>query len=230
MAINEVLHPPPIRHYWTADEYLRFEAQSEGKHKHIDGVIYDWDTHEPHIWTVEEYLAYELESEFKHEYLDGEIYDMPGSTSNHNELEMNIAVGIGMQIRDSEFSLRSSSMRVKIREGVYVYPDLCAVRGRGSYEDGTRTLLNPILAVEVISPTSANYDRSTKLVYYQSLHSLQAYLIVDQNRIFAEAYTRTEPGWQHEEFAAIEETIPLPILNCSLPLSEIYRGIVFSED
>ncbi len=244
MAIERV-DSFPRPHKFTVEEYFAFEERSEFKHEYIDGVIYDWGDPDPndpvhpdyvpgypmpHLFTVEEYLAFENESEFKHEFIDGVIYDMTGGTSNHSEIAVNMIVAIGMQIRDTNCSLRTGDMRLKIRQGVYVYPDFCAVCGKGQYEDGRRVLLNPILAVEVLSPTTANYDRSTKLRYYQSLPSLRGCLIVDQYGVQVDAYTRANGSWLHQAYSSIDDVIPLDMIGCHLPLSEVYRGIVFSED
>lgn len=244
MAIDRV-DSFPRPHKFTVEEYFAFEERSEFKHEFIDGVIYDWGDvlpgdpiHPdyvpgypmPHLFTVEEYLAFENESEFKHEYIDGVIYDMTGGTSNHSEIAVNMIVGIGMQIRDTNCSLRTGDMRLKIRQGVYVYPDLCAVCGEGQFEDGRRVLLNPILAVEVLSPTTAKYDRSTKLMYYQSLPSLRGCLMVDQYSVWIDAYIQAEAGWRHQTYSLIDDVISLDMIGCQLPLSEIYRGIEFSED
>ena len=120
-------------------------------------------------------------------------------------------------------------MRIKIREGIYTYPDVSAVCGEGEYEDSRTTLLNPILAVEVLSPSTANYDRSTKLRYYQSLRSLRGYLIVDQYDVQIDAYTRISDRWLHQTYRSTYDVIPLDMLGCDLPLAEIYRGIEFTE-
>jgi len=244
MAIERVdSYPRP--HKFTVEEYLAFEERSEFKHEFIDGVIYDWGDLDPdapvhpdyvpgypmpHLFTVEEYLAFEAESEFKHEFIDGVIYEMTGGTSNHSEIAVNIIVGIATQIRDTDCSLRTGDMRVKIREGIYVYPDISAVCGEGEYAENRTILLNPILAVEVLSPTTANYDRSTKLMYYQSLPSLRGYLIVHQYGVQIEAYTRAEDSWLRRTYNSIDDVIALDMIGCHLPLSEIYRGIAFSEE
>ena len=235
----------PRRHLFTVEEYFAFEERSEFKHEFIDGVIYDWGDIDPdapvhpdyvpgypmpHLFTVEEYLAFEAESEFKHEFIDGIIYDMTGGTSNHSEIAVNIIVGIATRIRHTNCSLRTGDMRLKIREGFYVYPDVSAVCGKGEFEDNRTVLLNPILAVEVISPTSANYDRSTKLRYYQSLPSLRGYLIVDQYGVQVDAYTRARDSWLHQAYSSIDDVIPLDMISCDLPLSEIYRGIEFTAE
>ena len=178
-------------------------------------------------WTVEEYLVYEADSETRHEYIDGEIYAMTGGTGNHSEIKMNTAIAIGRQLDDSNCSLRNSDMRVKISESRYVYPDLSAVCGKADYDDNDTTLLNPILVVEVTSPSSGDYDRLAKRDYYYAVPSIQGYLIMDQYRVFAELYTRTSFGWFLRQFSDWDDVIPLEMLSCDLPLAQVYRGILF---
>ena len=244
MAIERV-DSLPRPHKFTVEEYFAFEERSEFKHEYIDGVIYDWGDvlpgdpiHPdyvpgypmPHLFTVEEYLAFEAESEFKHEFIDGIIYDMTGGSFNHSRIKVRMTAALELALLGSNYTVCNSDMRVRISKGRHVYPDLSVVRGQPQLEDDDTTLLNPILTVEVLSPTTANYDRSTKLMYYQSLPSLRGCLMVDQYGVWIDAYFRAEVGWRHQTYSAIDDVVPLDMIGCELPLAEIYRGIVFSED
>lgn len=244
MAIQRV-ESFPRPHKFTAEEYLAFEERSEFKHEFIDGVIYDWGDVDPdapvhpdyvpgypmpHLFTVEEYLAFENESEFKHEFIDGIIYEMTGGTFNHSRIKVRMTAALELQLSESEFTVCNSDMRVEISTGRHVYPDLSVVYGAAQLRDDETTLLNPVLTVEVLSPTTANYDRSAKLRYYQSLPSLRGYLIVDQYGVQIDAYTHADNRWRHRSYISMDEVIPLEMIGCELPLAEIYRGIVFSEE
>ena len=180
--------------------------------------------------SVAEYLAWEAENEIKHEYIDGEVYAMSGGTGKHSSIMINITIAIGQQLGDSVCALHSSEMRVKVNDSRYVYPDLSAVCGKSSYEDESEiSLLNPILVVEVTSPSSIEYDRVAKRDFYREVSSIQGYLIVDQHRVCAELYTRADVGWLLQVYTDPDVVIPLEMLNCELPLAEIYRGISFEE-
>lgn len=242
MAIERV-DSFPRPHLFTVEEYLAFEEKSELKHEFIDGVIYDWCDPDPdspvhpdyvpgspmpHLFTVAEYLAFEAESEFRHEFIDGVIYDMTGGTLHHSRIKMNIIRMLPSRLDASSYELLNSDMCVRINEGQYVYPDLSVVFDEAQLTDDDMTLLNPILAVEVTSPSSLVYDRRTKLDYYRALSSLQAYLIVDQHQMLVELHTREENGWLWRMFSDLDDVIPLPMLGCGLALSQVYRGIVFS--
>lgn len=244
MAIERLnLFPPP--HRFTAEEYLAFEARSEFKHEFIDGVIYDCGDvlpgdpiHPdyvpgypmPHLFSVEEYLAFEAESEAKHEFIDGVIYDMTGGTSKHSEIKVNLIYALGSRLRESGCWMRDSDLRVKVRGGKHVYPDLSVVCGPPLLDEDETVLLNPVVIFEVLSPTSVGYDRYTKLEYYRDLPSVEAYVIIDQHECFVDMHIRTDTGWHWQAYSSLDAVIPLDMIGCDLPLSEIYRGIIFSDE
>ena len=184
-----------------------------------------------HYWTAEEFLAFEANNEFKHELVDGEIYDMTGGTGEHSQIAANVIISLGGQIHRSSCITHTSDMMLKATEGYYVYPDMSVVCGQPLYEDRSRlALLNPILVVEVSSPTSSAYDRGWKRELYQQMSSTQVYLIIDQHRIFVELYTRNDGGWVMTTYCSLDDVIPLPVLGCKLPLEQVYRGITFTKD
>ncbi|MDE2852824.1 MAG: Uma2 family endonuclease [Chloroflexota bacterium] len=181
--------------------------------------------------TVAEYLAWEARQEVKHDYIDGEIIEMTGGTGKHSKIMVNISAGLYNQIDYSNCVVHSSEMRVRIRNTRYVYPDLSALCGEEVYEDESElTLLNPMFVVEVTSPTSLMRDRVDKLDLYFAVPSIEAYLIVEQDRPRADLYTRSEDGWRLRVFNRKDDVIPLPMLECELPLAQVYRGIEFADE
>ncbi len=180
--------------------------------------------------SVADYLEWEAGEEFKHEFIDGEVIEMTGGTRNHSRIMINLTLAIGRQLDDAALTLHSSELRVKISDTRYVYPDLSAVCGQEMLEDDSElTLLNPIFVVEVTSPSSMSYDRVDKLGFYLEVPSIEAYLIVDQDRLRADLYFRADEGWLLRVFNSPDDVIPLRTLDCELPLEQVYRGIVFAE-
>lgn len=180
--------------------------------------------------TVAEYLEWEERQEIKHEYIDGEIIEMSGGTGEHSIIIGNIQGLLWNLLSFPQYTLHTSEMRVKFSPTRYVYPDLSVVRGESIYDDGSRlNLLNPVFVVEVTSPSSAIRDRLDKLDNYFTVSSIEAYLIVDQDRPRADLYTRAEEGWHVRIFNRAEDVIPLPMLDCHLPLEQVYRGIEFAD-
>ncbi|MYD09902.1 MAG: Uma2 family endonuclease [Chloroflexi bacterium] len=178
--------------------------------------------------SVDEYFEWEQLQERKHEYIDGVVIEMPGVSNKHDAITVNIIylfIGCLDRLR---FYLRTAELRVQVSPSRYVYPDLTIVYGRPSFADASNyNLINPYVVLEVTSPTSINRDRQEKLEYYYDVPSIEACLIVDQHRHNAELYERGASGWKRQVFTETEEIIPLAMLDCELPLAEIYRGIEF---
>lgn len=179
---------------------------------------------------VAEYLEWEERQELKHEYIDGAIIEMTGGTLKHSRIKVNIMLALAKHLDSSAFEILDSDMRVRVRPTRYVYPDFSIVRGEPRLEDDRElTLLNPILVVEVTSPSSLSYDRVDKLGYYLDLPSIEGYLIFDQDRPRADLYTRADEGWYLRVFDQPDDVIPLTALACELALADVYRGIEYAE-
>ena len=180
------------------------------------------------VMTVEDYFEWELQQERKHEFIDGEVIEMPGVSDTHDAITVNIMCLFLGCLDRLRFNLRTAELRVQVSLSRYVYPDLTVVLGRPSFVDASNyNLINPYVVLEVTSPSSMDRDRHEKLEFYYDVPSIEACLIVDQHRLNAELYTRGDSGWHRQVFAEPGDVIPLAMLDCELPLSEIYRGIEF---
>ena len=178
--------------------------------------------------TVGEYLALERESETRHEYLDGEIFAMSGASQAHNLIGTNIVGALHPQLKRSGCEQYANDMRVWIpTAGLYTYPDVVVVCDPPRFEDDERdTLLNPGLVLEVLSPSTEDYDRGRKFAYYRSINSLQIYVLVAQDRSHVEVFTRQPDDrwllWETEDASA---GLELPAIGASLALAEIYDRV-----
>ncbi len=175
--------------------------------------------------TVEEYFAFDEASEYKSEYIDGEVYPMTGGTANHAEIMWNIGFALGLRLRGGDYHIYSSAMRIGVSPSRYLYPDLSIVRGDPELDKRSINLFNPVLVAEVTSPSTIDYDRGFKRDLYQSIASLQVYLIIDQSEAQVEVDSRRDDSWHSQEYVGMDAVIPLPSLGCDLPLAEIYAGI-----
>ncbi|BAY05428.1 hypothetical protein NIES19_47010 [Anabaena cylindrica PCC 7122] len=88
-------------------------------------------------------------------------------------------------------------------------------------------VLNPILIVEVLSPSTADYDRQNKFRMYRSIPSFCEYLLVEQDEVFIEKYSKQDQGWLLSDFNDLEKSIFLESVGVELPIKEIYRGVSF---
>ena len=184
-------------------------------------------------YTASEYLAMERASAEKHEYLDGGIYAMAGASVRHNRITLNIGSELRSALRGSPCEAFPSDLRVRVSAtGLYTYPDVSVVCGEPEFEDdAVDTLLNPTVLVEVLSPSTADYDRGAKFEHYRALPSVQEILLVDQDRVHVMHYRRQDDGtWLLAETREIDDTIRLPSLDVELKLSETYARVEFSAD
>lgn len=181
--------------------------------------------------TVEEYLAWEETNFEKHEYIDGEVRCMAGANRTHNQIVWNLSTLIAQGIDESRCSVFIAEMKVKSAGRIrthYMYPDLCAVCGEERYESASEVvLLNPVMAIEVTSQSTIDIDRGEKMDFYFEVPSIQAYLIIDQHRVCAELSIRAGASWRTTSYQELDNVVPLDVLNCQLPLAQVYRGIHF---
>ena len=181
------------------------------------------------LMSVAEFLDFAESSEDRYEYIDGEPVKMTGGKLNHFRIMNSVQTLLNIRLDSTDFEVFASGMVVKAGESRLLAPDLSVVRGEPETEADTQILLNPVLVVEVTSPASIDHDRVAKRQYYEEVPSIKAYLIVDQHRLLAELYTRSETGWHLQSFSQPDDEIPLEALDCRLPLRDIYRGVEFED-
>ncbi|MCK5523131.1 MAG: Uma2 family endonuclease [Thiomargarita sp.] len=178
--------------------------------------------------TPEEYLALECEAEYKSEYFDGEIFAMSGATEKHNLVSGNIFAAIHAQIKKRPCKVYNNDMRVKVSPtGLYTYPDVVAICDKPRFDDEQKdTLLNPTVIIEVLSNSTANYDRGEKFKHYRTLDSFIEYLLIAQDECYVEHYVRqTNNQWLLSETSDLQETIELTSIHCHLALSDVYDKV-----
>ena len=183
--------------------------------------------------TPEEYLAAEREAETKSEYFDGEVFLMSGASREHNLIVTNLVRELSLQFRGKPCEVYPNDMRVHIpATGLFTYPDVIVVCGKPLLkEDGhLDTLLNPTLIVEVLSPSTASYDRGQKFEHYRSLDSFQEYLLVEQHECKLARYTRQpDDSWVLKDFRGAGTRVELTSVGCVLKLVDVYDKVTFPE-
>jgi Uma2 family endonuclease len=182
-------------------------------------------THSRHRYTYEDYLAFERDSGMKHEFADGEIYAMPGGSLRHSALASRISAALE-SARPADCIAFQSDMRLRVlATGRATYPDASMVCGPIQLDpadpSGT-TITNPSLLVEVLSPSTEEVDRGSKLEDYQRIPSLQEYVLVSQHpRV--EIYRRLSSGsWEYRD---VREGIVTLAAGVTLDLSALYADL-----
>ncbi len=180
-------------------------------------------------YTLDEYRAIADTSEEKCEYHNGEIITMTGGTVKHSRIGRNVLSLLDAKLQNTNFELINNDLRLWIpdyRRGVY--PDAMVFDGalqfNGNRED---EVLNPLLIVEVLSPSTEEYDRTDKFRMYRSIPSFCEYLLIRQNKVFVEHYSKQAQVWTYSDFDGLNQLISLKSMNVELAIAEIYRGIDF---
>jgi Uma2 family endonuclease len=180
--------------------------------------------------TAEEYLAIDRAAEQRSEYFAGEMFAMAGASEAHVTIASNALYLLVGQLKGRPCKAYGSDMRLKVgATGSYAYPDLMVVCGEVRVEDGRKDiLLNPTVLIEVLSDSTEAYDRGRKFAHYQTIDSFTDYLLIAQDQHRIEHYTRQADGlWLYAAYNGLEETVPIPSIDCELPLAEVYDKVEF---
>ena len=172
----------------------------------------------------EAYLEAERAAEFRSEYVDGEVFAMSGGSRKHAALIFRIGHELELALGESPCVVTVSDLRLRIAaEGAYVYPDVMLSCGEAE-GDPDDMISNPSVVVEVLSPSTERWDRVGKFAQYRRLQSLREYVLVSQEEIRLEWYTRRENGeWVYQEAHGPEGVCRLEVLGVALSLERIYR-------
>lgn len=182
--------------------------------------------------TLEEYRAIAETTEAHLEYRNGEIITMSGGSPAHSRIAVDITTFLNLAVRDTNFEIYNGDMRIWIPEHQCgTYADVLVINGEPEFNgDRNDEILNPLLIVEVLSPSTEGYDRGEKFRKYRSIPSFCEYLLVSQVEPYIEHYSKIEGDrWQLEISDHLDQKITLYSLNIDLPMQEIYRRIKFSN-
>ena len=180
--------------------------------------------------TPEEYLQLEAASDSKHEYINGEIYAMAGATDTHVTIALNIAVMLRSHLRGSGCRVFISDMKVRIEtKNRFYYPDVMVTCETKDRENSTYKQF-PRLIIEVLSNSTEAFDRGDKFADYQSLPSLQEYVLINTKKARIECFRRTEEGLWLLQFYELEDSqFKLTSVDFTSKISDVYEEVEFVE-
>ncbi|CAN5357758.1 Uma2 family endonuclease [soil metagenome] len=181
--------------------------------------------------TPDEYLEFERAALEKHEYLNGEIFAMSGASLRHGRISANITTSFGQQFKKGSCEVFHSDLRVHIpRTGLFTYPDIIVVCGNPQLRDDAflDTLLNPDMILEVLSPSTQDYDRGDKFEHYRTVESLKEYVLIWQDKKRAARYSKQDSGsWVLTDFIGEDSVIELTSVKGLLSFEDIYDKVKF---
>ena len=195
-------------------------------------------------YTEDEYFAFEERSQERWEFLPdgplsldgshlGRIRAMSGGTLDHGGIGGNLVTALNVALRGAGIRtcrVFGSDVRVHPPEGRNTYPDVSVLCGQPDLYRGRNDIFtNPIFVAEVLSPSTEAYDRNKKRLAYQTIPTLQHYLLITADRARVELYTREVSGWHMEAYEGLETILPLSALGVTLALADLYAQVNFEQ-
>ena len=172
-----------------------------------------------------DYFELEKEQGQKFEYLAGEVFAMTGGSFHHSLISTNTLITLGNALRGTPCTVLNSDIKLYIDAiDSFFYPDAMVLCEAG--ETSKHSVRLPHIIVEVLSPSTEDYDHNKKFAYYRQISSLKTYIMLHQDQPLAEVYQRNGNGWLLNEYAGLDNVIILQN-ELSLAMSELYRQVEF---
>ncbi|MGN8059474.1 Uma2 family endonuclease [Pedobacter sp. 22163] len=182
-------------------------------------------------YTIEEYLEMEKASTVKHEYFQGEVFAMSGATFNHNLIFSNVFGPLFFKLKGSKCIPFGSDMRMNIPENtLFTYPDISIYCNEIKHlSEDESTILQPTVIIEILSPSTKNYDKGKKFNLYKDIPSLKEYVMIDSGSVLVEAYyINDEQHWVLNKHEEISGTLNLISMGFGVALTDIYNHVSFN--
>lgn len=183
-------------------------------------------------YTAQEYFEREEASPTRHEFYRGEIFAMSGGTREHGMIADSISRTLFPLIRPRGCKPYGPSQRIFIPDvELHTYPDVSVVCGDATMSGiDPNAITNPLVLVEVLSPSTERYDRGKKFELYRRIESFQEYLLVDEFEPRIECFSRSSEGlWKIDAVEGLDAVMTLPILGCTLALRDVYLDVEFAS-
>lgn len=179
--------------------------------------------------TREAYLEADRKAEFRSEYVDGAVYAMSGGSHAHARLIARAGAVLESLLADGNCGTSVSDLRLRIgKRNAYVYPDVMVICGEPEFDEGATDIVkNPVLVAEVLSPSTESWDRGGKFARYQTVESLREYLLISQDEMRVEWFTKLPDGdWRYAVAEGPGAQCRLTALGVTISLDELYRKIL----
>jgi Uma2 family endonuclease len=177
--------------------------------------------------TIEEYLQFENGSEQKHEFYNGEVFAMAGASPRHNKIFSNLFIALGITLKGKPCQPYGSDMRIHVPENsLFTYPDISIICGDiVSSDKDSDSVVSPTVLIEILSPSTREYDRGSKFKLYRDIPTLREFILIDSESINIEAFRiNANIHWELEEYKELSQTLAIPAVAINISLAEVYEG------
>ncbi len=177
--------------------------------------------------SAQEYLELEEKSPIKHEYIDGQIYAMAGTTDTHNTIIGNLLLLIRNQIRSSECRVYFVDIKTRLeKRNRFYYPDMLVTCNPQDRETPSYKSF-PKLIIEVLSDSTEAFDRGDKFNDYQTLDTLEEYILINSKHQRVETFRRNDQGlWVLQTYTRGDETFLIQSINLIASFTALYEDVV----
>ena len=178
--------------------------------------------------SVEEYLAADRVAEVPSEYYDGEVFPMAAVSVRHARIHNNVARRVAERLDGGSCQILAQ-VRLRVSPTRFVYPDQAVVCGTlDLVDEAADTITNPKAIVEILSPSTSDYDHGAKFALYRRVPSLEDYVMIAQDQPSVEVFHKTvDGGWLLNTYEGLEAVARIDSLRIALPLAELYEGMEF---
>ncbi|MEG4270963.1 MULTISPECIES: Uma2 family endonuclease [unclassified Microcoleus] len=184
-------------------------------------------------YSPEEYLMLEEGAEFRSEYQDGRIIPMTGGTPNHNQIALNFGGAINSATKGQPYRVNVNDLRLWIpSKRIYTYPDVMVVAGKLELAEGRKdTITNAVMVGEVLSKSTASYDRGEKFKLFRTIPTLREYVLIDQYEMHVEQFCKTDDNkWVLSEYDGADAVLRLSCVEFEMRLGDIYDRVDFESE
>jgi Uma2 family endonuclease len=177
--------------------------------------------------SVEEYLTLDRAAEEPSEYHDGEMLPVATTSWKHSVISINVAALLRTALRGTPCQVAGSSLRLRVSPTKFIVPDLIIVCGKPALTDEFQdTLTNPKVVIEILSPSTADYDYGRKFLLYRRLPSFEEYILISQDQARVEVYRKTsEDHWTLSTVRGLGGVVALQTVGVSLALADVYESV-----
>ena len=177
--------------------------------------------------TLAEFLAWEERQPLRYEFDGVGPMAMTGGTFAHAVIQRNLAFALTGRLRGKPCQFAGSDFKIQVADGHIRYPDGMVVCT--TVDPKATVARDPVVVFEVLSPSTAAYDRIVKAREYQATPSIRRYVMLEQDSVGATVYARAGDAWTHDILIA-DSILALPEIGVEVPLAELYEGIAFDDE
>ena len=220
MMLN-VITPNITPQKFTLEDAELVQDKIEGKIEFMDGLIIPKEGKNP---IPPEVILYILSEQFNLDSFQNQ-FDMPKSSYNHKEILRQLNFLLSQQINHSTYGYYVNDIEISRKYMGYFYvPDLAITLQDSRIYDDNGHLTNPKSIIEILSPSTQKKDRTEKKAYYQSLESLEEYLLISQDTYKIEQFLRKgKTDWIVKVYDSVEQTCIMTV-GVKLKLSDVYQN------